>query len=395
MKLLYCTYKPTYRAYNEYYSDGSFPYFIPTLSSFFDEMYLMVPVSDQLPKGVSKLAKSSQIRVIDTKTHRNKYLHGIQGYSWSLENIFKFRVWQHKADVVLIGIPSTIHYLAYLPMIKKPLVVLVAGDEQEVLKTFDSSAINIERFTKLVKLRGVLEGYILRKCNAIICRNSGIKNKLIKGYNIPESKINIITSGIDVEIFRPLDSKSRELMRQNLGIKTDDMIIGFVATSISNSKGADTLIEVFTRLRNDYPRLKLLLIGENKLELGKDQSVISCGLVKKEDLPAYYNAMDIFVFPSKSEGAPKVIMEAFACGIPVIASNVGAVPGWITEAENGFLTEIGDTDKIVDSCKALLKREALRRKIGDKARLYAVTNFGFEKLTESVAKVIKKAATKN
>lgn len=394
MKLLYCSYKQTFRADNEYYSNGSFPYFIPALSQFFEEMYLMVPVGDYLPKGVSRLDKAAQLRVIETKAYRNKYLRGMQSYCWSFANILKFRRWQEKADAVLIAIPSTIHYLAYLPMLNKPLVVLVAGDEQEVLKVSSSPLIKMEHFTGLVKLRELLQGHILRKANTIICRNLKFKEKIIQRYNLPESKINIITAGIDTNVFRPLNSKERAQIRQNVGLK-NNTVIGFVAVGISHSKGADTLIKAFNLLRSKYPQAKLLLIGEDILGFKRDQSIVYCGIVKKEDLPAYYNAMDIFVFPSRSEGVPKVVMEASACGIPVISTNVGGIPELIKAEETGFLVNPEDVNKITSYCQTLLEDAGLRKGMGDKGRKYALEKFDYRELVKKAAGVIQGVAKEN
>ena len=395
MKLLYCSYKQVYKKDGNYYSTGSFPDFLPSLSKFFEKAYLMVPVSAYTINGVSKLTDAQQLKVVETKTYKNRYLQYMQSYFWSFRNMLRFKELQDKVDVVLIGIPSAVTYLAYIPIINKPLVTLIAGDEQEVIKALNSPITKIEHFIGFWKFRELIEKYLVKKSDAIICRNNAFEEKLIQKYDIPESKINVITSGVKTNIFKPLTPDEKEKIRQNLKLKNEDIIIGFVATHISQSKGADDLIEAFNKIKNGHPNAKLLLIGEDKMGIPKHDSIIHCGLVKREELPDYYNAMDIFVFPSRSEGAPKVVMEACACGIPVISTKVGGIPDLVKEGYNGFLVNPGDINAIVDHCKMFLNDVELRNIMGKKAGEYAVENFDFDKLVKRTADVIEGVANEN
>lgn len=391
MKLLYCSHRGNFiKIGSDYYCGGSWPYFIPALAQFFEPMYLMVPVSHHSIPWTTKLDKAPNLKVIETKAYRNETLQFIQqSYLWSWGNVLKFRKWQAQVDVVLFAVPSTLPYLAYLPFINKPVVALVAGDEQELAKISSSSPITkIEKFTGLLKFRELLENYLLKKSAAIICLNHQFKQKLLHKYNFPESKVNILLIGIDTDMFKPFTLEQKNRIRQDLGLK-DNLVIGFVAGIISHSKGADTLIAAFNQLKGKYPQVRLLLIGEDILGFERDQSIIYCGRLRKEDLPTYYNVMDIFVFPTWSEGAPKVVMEALACGIPVISTNVGGIPELIKAGETGFLVNPGDVNKIVSYCQMLLEDEGLRKRVGEKSRKYALENFDYHQLARRTADVIK------
>ena len=391
MKLLYCAFKQKFiKKDKNYYSTGSFPYFLPSLSEFFENVYLMVPVSTEMVNGVSKLTDAQQLKVVETETYTNRYLRYMQTYFWSFRNMLRFKKLQDKVDVVLIAIPPAVTYLAYMPIINKPLVILIAGDEQEVLIASNTTSITkIERFVGFWKLRESIEKCLVKKSDAIICRNNIFKEKLIQKYDIPESMINVITSGVETNIFKPLTSNEKEKIRRDLGLKNADIVIGFVATHISHSKGADSLIEVFERMKKECLNVKLLLIGDDEIGIHKNESIIHCGLVKREKLPKYYNAMDIFLFPSRSEGAPKVVMEACACGIPVISTNVGGIPALINEGETGFTVDSEDVDGMMNYCRPLIKDVGLRVEMGEKAREYAVRYFDFDKLVRKSAEVIR------
>ena len=395
MKLLYCSYKQVYKKDGNYYSTGSFPDFLPFLSKFFEKAYLMVPVSAYTINGVSKLTDAQQLKVVETKTYKNRYLQYMQSYFWSFRNMLRFKELQDKVDVVLIGIPSAVTYLAYIPIINKPLVTFIVGDEQEVIEASDSLIVKIERFICFSKFRELIEKYLVKKSDAIICRNNRFKEKLIQKYDIPESKINVIFSYVKANIFKPLTPNEKEKIKRDLRLKDDDIVVGFVATYISPSKGADDLIEAFERMKREYSNIKLLLIGEDKIGIPKNDSIIHCGLVKREKLLDYYSVMDIFVFPSRSEGTPKVVMEACACGIPVISTKVGGIPDLVKEGYNGFLVNPGDINAIVDHCKMFLNDVELRNIMGKKAGEYAVENFDFDKLVKRTADVIEGVANEN
>lgn len=389
LKLLYCAYKQLYKKDGDYYSTGSFPDFLPSLSKFFEKIYLMVPVNKHMVNGVSKLAHSEQLKIVETKMYKIRYLRYMLSYIWSFMNVLKFNRLQKDVDVVLIAIPSTMLYLAYIPFINKPLVTLIAGDEQEVLLAQNTPLLKLERFLGLLKLRESMENCLVNKSDVIICMNNKFKEKLIQKYNVPESIINVIAIGVKTNLFKPVTSNEKEKIRHDLGLKKDDIVIGFAATHISHSKGADILKEVFEKVKTEYLNVKLLLIGDDMIGIKNNDSIINCGLVKREKLQNLYNAMDIFVFPSRSEGAPKVVMEACACGLPVISSKVGGIPELITEGETGFTVESGDIAGIIHYCQLLIKNAGLRVEMGRKAREYAVKHFDFDDLVNKSAKIIK------
>jgi len=388
LTLLYCY--PN-RIFNEndgvYYS--TIAYLFRDLSKFFEKMYLMAPVADFRTEQLRRFDETPQLEVIKTKSYQNRFLWVAQKYFWSFQSAPKFKEYQYRADVVVLNIPSALTCLAYLPLINKPLVVRVVGDEQEVSRVSTSLRCKIECSSRFLKLRELAEQYLLRKANAIICRNDKFKDKIVKKYGLSRSKISVIVPAINTDIFKPLDLNYRQKIKENLGLKANQLVVGFVSMYISRAKGAVTLLKAFSRLHNESPQVRLLLIGKDKLGLKGNPSIICCGLVNKNELPYYYNAMDILVFPSRSEGAPKVVMEAFACGIPVVASNVGAISDWIKDGENGFLIGPGDVNEIVDCCRKLLESEELRTKIGKAARKYAVQNFDHIELTKKNVDVIK------
>lgn len=175
----------------------------------------------------------------------------------------------------------------------------------------------------------------------------------ILDLDVPDRKIRVIPNGVDLELFRqiPMDRA-----RSILGIPLGKKVILTVG-SLDEVKGTSYLVDALGEMRKrgmDVPHL--YLIGEGPLkralllqanEFGIDGSVVFLGQKPHEEIPLWMNAADVLCLPSIREGAPNVILEALACGTPVVASNVGAIPKMI-DRHNGRLARSKDADSLCD-----------------------------------------------
>ena len=98
--------------------------------------------------------------------------------------------------------------------------------------------------------------------------------------------------------------------------------------------------------------------------------------------------MDLFLFPSRSDMAPKVIMEASSCGIPIISTRIGGIPELVKPGESGFIVDPGDLKNMEKCCKLLIEDLDLRTKMGLQARSYAEKFFDFDKLAKRTSEAI-------
>ena len=96
--------------------------------------------------------------------------------------------------------------------------------------------------------------------------------------------------------------------------------------------------------------------------------VFFAGARSSEDIPVWMNACDLLVLPSLSEGRPNVVLEAQACGLPVIATRVGGTPELIEDGVDGILVEAGDSCALAESIKQLCDEEGLKNELGAAAR---------------------------
>ncbi len=171
---------------------------------------------------------------------------------------------------------------------------------------------------------------VLKEADKIVVVSNATRNYVLSLETDPE-KIHVLHNGVDLNRFRPLSGVKDEI-KKKLGISKDSSVV-LTVRRIVYKNGIDTLIESAKKAIKKNPNLVFLVVGKGpdfekvkekieQLEMQKNFRLT--GFVSDEDLPFYYNAADFFVLPSKSgEGLPLVALEAMACGVPVIATNVG------------------------------------------------------------------------
>jgi glycosyltransferase involved in cell wall biosynthesis len=172
----------------------------------------------------------------------------------------------------------------------------------------------------------------LKEADKIITVSNATKDYVMSLGAKPE-KINVLHNGVDLIRFRPLFGK-RDEIRRRLGISQNSTVVLTVRRLVYKN-GIDTLIESANIAAKKSQKIVFLVIGKgpdlNSVQMRIKQSGLEnnfklAGFVKDEDLPLYYNAADFFILPSKSgEGLPLVALEAMACGLPVIATDVGGI----------------------------------------------------------------------
>jgi len=202
-----------------------------------------------------------------------------------------------------------------------------------------------------------------RKAAAVIAV-SGALGRSLEGLGIEAGKVTTLRNGVDLEAFRPLDRKAE---RAHLGIN------GTLLLSVGNLfelKGHDLVIRALEQLTD----AALIVIGDGP-ERGRLQSLARetgvaprvrfMGAIPQVELPRYYSAADALVLASSREGWPNVLLEAMACGTPVVATRVGGIPEIVTSAAAGAQFEPRTVEALVSATRQLLAsppaREDTRR----------------------------------
>jgi teichuronic acid biosynthesis glycosyltransferase TuaC len=214
-------------------------------------------------------------------------------------------------------------------LFRKPVVVSARGTDINVFSQF-------RLIRPLVKL-------VLKRADAVIAVAQALKDVMV-GLGCSGEKITVIPNGIDPVKFRPL---SPLIARQTLGLPMTGPIVLSIGRLIDN-KGFQILIEMAASLRRKRPDLMLIIIGDGpnrsrleervrKLDLQNNVRIV--GARPHDELSTWYSAADLFCLASEREGCPNVLLEALACGCPVITTDVGGTREIVTSPSLGILVE--------------------------------------------------------
>lgn len=197
--------------------------------------------------------------------------------------------------------------------------------------------------------------------------------------------IEVVHLGFDYERLAP-DSMSRAAVRDELKFADDDFIIGYVA-NFARGKGHEQLIAAFEKILIAVPNARLVFAGRGELpEVSAAAGRLPEGKIVfagwRSNVPAFLNALDVFVQPSLSEAFSQVIMEAMGVALPVVATNVGGASEVIESGENAILVEPNDIDAIADAVIKLASDDELRHRLGRTARETVTSRFGSDRMVE-------------
>lgn len=219
------------------------------------------------------------------------------------------------------------------------------------------------------------------KCDILITPTAGVSDML--SVNGVRTKKVIVPLGVDVRRFTPPASKP--LTKKAAGLDSRKFVIGFCGR-IGREKDLPTLIKAFRRVQHKHDA-QLLVVGAGIEEKAFRNPRIKLTGATDNVVP-YLQAMDIFVLPSLTETSSLATMEAMSCGLPVIATPVGAIKDYIEDGVNGFLFPRQDVDTLVEKLNALLKSPKAREMVGAAARQTIVKRHSWEQVAKGVLQVL-------
>lgn len=220
------------------------------------------------------------------------------------------------------------------------------------------------------------------RSNLTIAAPSNWLCKLAQQSMLGRFSIHHIPQGINTDVYRPLD---RDMSRAALGIPAGKKVILFLVRRMNPSheasymKGADLLARALEGIPDSLRReMLLLLVGDGGEALARqlDIASLSLGFLSSDRLKALsYSAADVFVFPSRAENSPLVLIESMACGTPVVAFRIGGVPDMVRPGETGLLADPENYEQLSAAIVRLLEDSALRTRMGEECRTIAVKEY--------------------
>ena len=241
------------------------------------------------------------------------------------------------------------------------------------------------------RIKKMMIGWALKQSDGVLSVSNAMRLEM-KKLNVPEGKIKVIPNGLN-NVFKQMnkiDARKTIGLPENLA---NNKIILFCGR-FSYEKGLEYLISAADILNRRNIKFNILMVGDGSEKqelirlvdsLNLNNIVIFMGQVPHDQIPVYMNACDIFCLPSIREGWPNVVMEALACGLPVVASKVGGVPEILTDDEFGIMVPPGEPFQLADSLERALNRSWDTSKILD-----AVKDRTWDNVASEIFKEVKR-----
>ena len=264
-----------------------------------------------------------------------------------------------------------------------------------------------ERFKRFKRFYlGFFPRLSARRARRIIAISESTKRDVVRLLGVPPEKVEVVYCGID-EAFRPLAEDQVAAFRSKRGLP--ERFILFVGT-IEPRKNLTTLLEAYAVFRRDVRDQEIgnrkskienlhLVIGGAKgwfyqdvfarvEELGLEGQVMFPGYIPVSELPLWYNAAELFVYPSLYEGFGLPPLEAMACGTPVVAANTSSLPEVVGEA--GLTVDPWDVEGLAEAMRRALDDEALRQEMRERG-LQRAKGFSWTKTAQETVQVYRRA----
>lgn len=218
------------------------------------------------------------------------------------------------------------------------------------------------------------------RASSLILANSDYTARRLREIGVTEERIRVLVGGVDSGRFRMPDA-CKTTVRRELDLPESAFLL-MTACRVVAKKGIELLIDAMPRLREKMPHAHLVVVGDGKYRARFERacaergigSVTFAGRVAHDDIHRYYSACDVFVLASRDSVNPvtgtrdvetmgRVLCEANAAGIPVVASRSGGIPSVISDGVNGLLFEEGNIEQIIDRLIFLRDHPEIGRRI--------------------------------
>jgi glycosyltransferase involved in cell wall biosynthesis len=248
--------------------------------------------------------------------------------------------------------------------------------------------VNVALFRHRTPAMGRFSGYLLPRLAQRFFAVSKYARKAYLDWGVPPQLVQILYNPVDMALFQPCASRRAEI-RNQLGLDDDSMVVGYFGR-MSDGKGIFTLLEAANAAMLTEPNLHCLWVGD-----GPDAALLRERIAAQpqtahrhhftgwvHDVHPYYKAISVLAFPSKlPETFGRVAVEAQACGVPVLGSNIGGVPETLHAGVTGFLLPPIDVDAWREAILKMTDNDR-RQTMGAAAREFVTQHFSTTVIAE-------------
>ncbi|HKL87946.1 MAG TPA: N-acetyl-alpha-D-glucosaminyl L-malate synthase BshA [Salinibacter sp.] len=209
--------------------------------------------------------------------------------------------------------------------------------------------------------------------------------------------IEVIPNFIDTDRFYRQD---KEHFKQALCPNGEKVIVH--VSNFRPVKNTKQVVEIFARVRNEHSDVKLLLVGDGPERVPTERKARDLGvyddirfLGKQDPIEEILSIADVFLMPSESETFGLAALEAMACNVPTVVSDVGGLPELVEDGETGYLCPVNDVEAFTDRVQALLGDEDLHGRMAEAARNRAVETFDIDRVVPMYERYYKQVQEKD
>jgi glycosyltransferase involved in cell wall biosynthesis len=217
-------------------------------------------------------------------------------------------------------------------------------------------------------------------CHRIVAVGEEIRDFLVDQVHLASPRVALIRNGIDLSRYRPGHREARE----RFGLPTAQRWIGQIAR-LEEEKDQATLLRAFAVVRDRHPDARLVIVGDGSLRGALEDLARTLGvepwvsfLGARSDVADLLPELDVFVLSSIREGLPLALLEAMACGVPVVATAIGNVPRVVRDGENGDLVAPADSRALAAAICRMLESPDRAESLGAAARAWVAAEYSLD-----------------
>jgi glycosyltransferase involved in cell wall biosynthesis len=300
---------------------------------------------------------------------------------WPPLNTFLFK---RQIETTLQGLKFDLIHIHHgaLPPVKrdKPLLVTAHTCAKQGIISVNRPIRNKESIYRnlMLPIYAWIEKWLISSCNRLTVVSPSLGDEFRKHYGIQS---NVIFNAVDPDIFRP----SKTIIKEKAILYTGRIGLG---------KGLMDIVNVGARLKRSHPNVKIFLIGngpekkriERRLKIDCLNQIKIISHLSHQELIKFYQKSIVYIHPSVYEGLPTSILEAMACELPVVATNVSGIPEEVDNGITGYMFQPGDIQGFYDRIVELLEDKDKQKSFGKAGRKKVLANFTWERVAQLVEK---------
>ena len=276
--------------------------------------------------------------------------------------------WKPDVVVAFFGIPSGPIGLLLRLINRTPYIVSLRGGDVPGFQPYDLAFFH--------KLLGPIIRLLWKNAAGVVANSAGLQS-LARRF-APEMEIAVIPNGVDAQTFHPTSAPAEAPRPVQL------LFVGRVVFQ----KGLDVLLRALAMLPSSHDfRLEIIGDGDQReplaaeiRRLGLEQKITFAGWCDRAAIAERYQQADVFVFPSRDEGMPNVVLEAMASGLPIVATAIAGNEDLVREGENGCLVPTEDAAALAAALTRLIERPDLRRTMGRASRAIVEREYTWQRV---------------